>query len=77
MNNDSITLLTSVQKLNNTKRDLNLLMNVDLSKEFIYMPDYKLLNKEKLKSVFESGTVENTSLLISEKESKLMKTYQK
>ena len=65
MNNDSITLLSSVKKLNNTKRDLNLLMNVDLSKEFIYMSDYKLLNKEKLISIFENGTVGNTSLLIS------------
>ena len=64
MNNDSITLLSSVQKLNNTKRDLNLLMNVDLSKEFIYMSDYKLLNKEKLISIFENGTVGNTSLQI-------------
>ena len=71
MNNDSITLLSSVQKLNNTKRDLNLLMNVDLSKEFIYMSDYKLLNKEKLLSIFENGTVGNTSLLISEKESNI------
>ena len=71
MNNDSITLLSSVQKLNNTKRDLNLLMNVDLSKEFIYMSDYKLLNKEKLISIFENGTVGNTSLLISEKESNI------
>ena len=46
LTNDQYKLLEFYQL--NTKRDLNLLMNVDLSKEFIYMSDYKLLNKEKL-----------------------------
>lgn len=68
VNTDSINFLNTSKKLLNSKRDLNLIMNIDLESEFKIKPEIDFLNKEEIANIFSNDISNNTNLLIADKE---------
>lgn len=68
VNTDSINFLNTSKKLLNSKRDLNLIMNIDLESEFKIKPEIDFLNKEEIANIFSNDISNNTNLLIANKE---------
>lgn len=68
VNTDSINLLNISNKLNNAKRDLNLIMNIDLESEIYISNKINFLNQDELTSLFSNDINNNTQYLISEKD---------
>ena len=68
VNTDSINLLNLSSKLNNAKRDLNLIMNIDLNSDLIVDSKINFLTKDELSGLFSNGIENNTNYLISEKD---------
>ena len=68
VNTDSINLLNISNKLNNAKRDLNLIMNINLESEIYINNKINFLNQDELASLFSNDINNNTQYLISEKD---------
>ena len=68
VNNDSINLLNLSNRLNNAKRDLNLIMNVNLESKHSIDTELSFINKDDLSNLFLNDIKNNTSYLISEKD---------
>tara|TARA_B100000927_G_scaffold290214_1_gene288515 strand:- start:199 stop:1518 length:1320 start_codon:yes stop_codon:yes gene_type:complete len=68
VNTDSINLLNISNKLNNAKKDLNLIMNIDLESEIYINDKINFLNQDELESLFSNDINNNTQYLISEKD---------
>tara|TARA_Y100000991_G_scaffold214524_1_gene202475 strand:+ start:15403 stop:16716 length:1314 start_codon:yes stop_codon:yes gene_type:complete len=67
VNTDSINLLNCSKALFSAKRDLNLVMNVDLESDFKIVTKINFLTEGELSEIFSNDIYNNTSLLISEK----------
>ena len=68
VNTDSINLLNLSNRLNNAKRDLNLIMNVNLESKHSIDTELSFINKDNLSNLFLNDIKNNTSYLISEKD---------
>ena len=68
VNTDSINLLKSSKQLFNAKRDLNLIMNVDLESQFNINTKIEFLSGDEIATIFSNGIYNNTRLLIIEKD---------
>ena len=68
VNTDSINLLNLSNRLNNAKRDLNLIMNVNLESKHSIDTELSFINKDDLSNLFLNDIKNNTSYLISEKD---------
>ncbi len=68
VNTDSISLLNLSNRLNNAKRDLNLIMNVNLESKHSIDTELSFINKDDLSNLFLNDIKNNTSYLISEKD---------
>ena len=68
VNNDSINLLNLSNRLNNAKRDLNLIMNVNLESKHSIDTELSFISKDDLSNLFLNDIKNNTSYLISEKD---------
>ena len=68
VNTDSINLLKSSKQLFNTKRDLNLIMNVDLESQFNINTKIEFLSVDEIANIFSNDIYNNTRLLIIEKD---------
>tara|TARA_B100001758_G_scaffold34104_1_gene25381 strand:- start:13 stop:1332 length:1320 start_codon:yes stop_codon:yes gene_type:complete len=68
VNTDSINLLKSSKQLFNAKRDLNLIMNVDLESQFNINTKIEFLSGDEIANIFSNGIYNNTRLLIIEKD---------
>ena len=68
LNTDSINLLKSSKQLFNAKRDLNLIMNVDLESQFNINTKIEFLSGDEIATIFSNGIYNNTRLLIIEKD---------
>ena len=68
VNTDSINLLNLSSKLNNAKRDLNLIMNIDFNSDLIVDTKINFLTKDELSNLFSNGIENNTNYLISKKD---------
>ena len=66
VNTDSINLLNLSNRLNNAKRDLNLIMNVNLESKHSIDTELSFINKDDLSNLFLNDIKNNTSYLISE-----------
>ncbi len=67
VNTDSINLINCSKALFSAKRDLNLVMNVDLESDFKIVTKINFLTEGELSEIFSNDIYNNTSLLISEK----------
>jgi outer membrane protein len=63
VNTDSINLLNSQQQLKNTRRDLNLILNKDLSREFTVDTTVVFVSGIKMQSLFENAKTNNVNML--------------
>jgi outer membrane protein len=63
VNTDSINLLNSQQQLKNTRRDLNLILNKDLSREFTVDTTVAFVSGIKMQSLFENAKTNNVNML--------------
>ena len=68
VNSDSINLLNLSNKLNNAKRDLNLIMNIDLESDFDIDTNLSFLKRDELSILFTNDIKNNTRFLIAEKD---------
>ena len=68
VNTDSINLLKSYKELINAKRDLNLIMNVDLESEFNIDTNIDYLSEKEIANIFSKDIFNNTRFLIVEKD---------
>ena len=68
VNTDSINLLKSSKQLFNAKRDLNLIMNVDLESQFNINTKIEFLSGDEIANIFSNDIYNNTRLLIIEKD---------
>ena len=68
VNSDSINLLNTSKKLFNTRSDLNLIMNVDLEREFNINTNIDFLAQDEINRIFSNDIKNNTRLLIIEKD---------
>ena len=68
VNSDSINLLNLSNKLNNAKRDLNLIMNIELESDFDIDTNLSFLKREELSILFTNDIKNNTRFLIAEKD---------
>jgi len=68
VNTDSINLLKSYKELINAKRDLNLIMNVDLESEFNIDTNIEYLSEKEIANIFSKDIFNNTRFLIVEKD---------
>jgi len=68
VNTDSINLLKSSKQLFNAKRDLNLIMNVDLESQFNINTKIEFLSGDEISNIFSNDINNNTRLLIIEKD---------
>ena len=68
VNTDSINLLNLSNRLNNAKRDLNLIMNVNLESNHSIDTELSFINKDVLSNLFLNDLKNNTTYLISEKD---------
>ena len=67
VNTDSIRYLNSIKNLSNAKRDLNLVMNVDLNTEYILDKNVKYNSEENIMSFYDNAGENNTRLKIYNK----------
>ena len=68
VNSDSINLLNLSNKLNNAKRDLNLIMNIELESDFDIDTNLSFLKRDELSILFTNDIKNNTRFLIAEKD---------
>ena len=68
VNSDSINLLNTSKKLFNARSDLNLIMNVDLEREFNINTNIDFLAQDEINRIFSNDIKNNTRLLIIEKD---------
>lgn len=68
VNTDSINLLKSSKQLFNTKRDLNLIMNVDLESQFNINTKIEFLSVDEIANIFSNDIYNNTRFLIIEQD---------
>ena len=68
MNLDSINYLNSLKILSNTKRDLNLVMNIDLNTNHSINTDFRFITSEKMIDIFNNAKKNNSYLQILEKD---------
>ncbi|MFD0863767.1 TolC family protein [Sungkyunkwania multivorans] len=68
VNTDSINFLNATQLLRNTKRDLNLVMNRDLSARFVSDTTVSFVPNLAMESVFAEAKQNNVQLLLIEKD---------
>ena len=68
VNSDSINLLNLSNKLNNAKRDLNLIMNIELESDFDIDTNLSFLKRDELSILFTNDVKNNTRFLIAEKD---------
>lgn len=68
VNSDSINLLNLSNNLNNAKRDLNLIMNIDLDSDFDIDTNISFMKDDELSNLFMNDIKNNTRFLISEKD---------
>ena len=68
VNSDSINLLNTSKELSNVKRDLNLIMNVNLDNNFEIENSINFTEKAILIDAYSKGIIGNTKFLISEKD---------
>ena len=68
VNSDSINLLNLSNKLNNAKRDLNLIMNIELESDFDIDTNLSFLKRDELTILFTNDIKNNTRFLIAEKD---------
>ena len=67
-NTDSLNYLNIIKVLSNTKRDLNLIMNVDLETDFKVVEDIDFINEIQAEKFFNSGLNNNTLFQILNKD---------
>nr|WP_297785538.1 TolC family protein [uncultured Allomuricauda sp.] len=68
INTDSINLLNSRQQLRNTMRDLNLILNRDLSSQFIADTTVNFVPELQMENMFKEAKLNNVRLQIVEKD---------
>ena len=68
VNTDSINLLRLSNKLDSAKRDLNLIMNVDIDNNINIETKISFLNLDQLSALFSNEIINNTKYLIAEKD---------
>ena len=68
MNLDSINYLNSLNILSNAKRDLNLVMNIDLNTNHSINTDFRFITSEKMIDIFNNAKKNNSYLQILEKD---------
>ena len=68
MNLDSINYLNSLKILSNAKRDLNLVMNIDLNTNHSINTDFRFITSEKMIDIFNNAKKNNSYLQILEKD---------
>ena len=68
VNTDSINLLRLSNKLDSAKRDLNLIMNVDIDNNINIDTKISFLNLDQLSALFSNEIINNTKYLIAEKD---------
>ena len=68
VNTDSINLLRLSNKLDSAKRDLNLIMNVDIDNNINIDTKISFLNLDQLSTLFSNEIINNTKYLIAEKD---------
>ena len=67
-NTDSLNYLNIIKVLSNTKRDLNLIMNVDLETDFKVVEDIDFINEIEAEKFFNMGLNNNTLFQILNKD---------
>lgn len=67
-NTDSLNYLNIINVLSNTKRDLNLIMNIDLESDFDVVEDVKFIDKKETENFFNTGLNNNTLFQILDKD---------
>ena len=67
VNTDSIRYLNAIKNLSNAKRDLNLVMNVDLDSDYILDQSVVYNSEEKIISFYNNAAENNTKLKIYDK----------
>lgn len=68
INTDSINLLNSRQQLRNTKRDLNLILNRDLTLPFDADTEVSFVSELEMENIFKESKTNNVNLLLAEKD---------
>lgn len=68
INTDSINLLNSRQQLRNTKRDLNLILNRDLTLPFDADTEVSFVSELEMDNIFNESKTNNVNLLLAEKD---------
>lgn len=68
INTDSINLLNSRQQLRNTKRDLNLILNRDLTLPFDANTEVSFVSELEMDNIFNESKTNNVNLLLAEKD---------
>jgi len=68
MNLDSINYLNSLKILSNAKRDLNLVMSIDLNTNHSINTDFRFITSEKMIDIFNNAKKNNSYLQILEKD---------
>ena len=67
-NTDSLNYLNIIKVLSNTKRDLNLIMNVDLESDFEVVEDVEFIDEKETENFFNAGLSNNTMFQILDKD---------
>lgn len=71
VNTDSVNLLNAEQLLRNTKRDLNLILNRDLSEAFAADTTVSFLPELKMEEILDQAKENNVRMLLAEKDIKI------
>ena len=77
INTDSINLLNAKQQLRNTKRDLNLILNRDLTTTYDADTEVSFVSELEMENIFNESKNNNVDLLIAEKDITIAKYNQK
>ena len=67
-NTDSLNYLNIIKVLSNTKRDLNLIMNIDLESDFEVVEDIEFTDEKETEDFFNAGLSNNTMFQILDKD---------
>tara|TARA_A200000113_G_scaffold5542_1_gene6070 strand:+ start:6158 stop:7465 length:1308 start_codon:yes stop_codon:yes gene_type:complete len=67
-NTDSLNYLNIIKVLSNTKRDLNLIMNIDLESDFEVVEDVEFIDEKEIEDFFNAGLSNNTMFQILDKD---------
>ena len=67
-NTDSLNYLNIIKVLSNTKRDLNLIMNIDLESDFEVVEDVEFIDEKETENFFNAGLSNNTMFQILDKD---------